>query len=68
MAWLLENDSSELPYFHNHLGLSISILLLEIYRMACKQTWLQNLNQENYCFQMQTAGQLLKLFCFCFPK
>lgn len=30
MAWLLENDYSELLYFHNHLELNISILLLEI--------------------------------------
>lgn len=66
MAWLLENDYSELPYSH-HLNLNISVLLLEIYQMACKQTWLSNFNQDFTVFQMQTAEQVIEVI-FCFPK
>lgn len=61
MAWLLESDYSELPYSH-HLNLNISVLLLEIYQMACKQTWLSNFNQDFTVFKCRLQNKLLKLF------
>lgn len=57
-TWLLENYYVELPYFH-HLELRFPHNLTGDYtRGHASKLGFNILNEEIYCFQMQTAEQL----------